>query len=126
MPIYEFLCQDCRKVSEFLVGFGEEEILKCKNCGCAELKKIPSIFTSKVDNTPRASRDDGGWEKEVKKKVRSGECEDYKTINRKMIKKELIEQCGADQKMVERVEKRIEKEEKAEEQSIEKDLKGII
>ena len=60
MPIYEYKCKDCGKVSEFLVGVGQqdEEISaegarlpdgqgsasgrKCSHCGGAKLDKIIS------------------------------------------------------------------------------------
>ncbi len=41
MPIYEYQCKSCGKISEFLVGVtqGKAEI-KCKHCGSRELNKI--------------------------------------------------------------------------------------
>ena len=41
MPIYEYRCKDCGKVSEFLEGVGEEKIEKvCKYCKSKELSKV--------------------------------------------------------------------------------------
>jgi len=41
MPIYEYECRDCGKISEFLVGVGQEKTeLKCRSCGGEKLKKI--------------------------------------------------------------------------------------
>jgi putative FmdB family regulatory protein len=36
MPIYEYRCQSCGAVSEFLVGRGDDEKVRCKVCGEAE------------------------------------------------------------------------------------------
>ncbi len=41
MPIYEYQCKNCGKVSEYLVGVAQEEIeIKCKLCGSKKLNKI--------------------------------------------------------------------------------------
>jgi len=44
MPIYEYECIDCGKVSEILVGIGgQSDVLQCKYCGGTTLNKIPSF-----------------------------------------------------------------------------------
>ncbi len=41
MPVYEYQCKKCGKVSEFLLGVVQESIeIKCKDCGSEELDKI--------------------------------------------------------------------------------------
>ena len=41
MPIYEYRCNNCGGVSEFLEGVGQEKIEKiCKHCGSKKLSKI--------------------------------------------------------------------------------------
>ena len=41
MPIYEYKCNTCSKISEFLEGVGQERIEKlCKHCGAKNLSKI--------------------------------------------------------------------------------------
>jgi len=41
MPIYEYRCNNCGKVSEFLEGIGGSEVDKtCKHCGSKKLDKI--------------------------------------------------------------------------------------
>lgn len=41
MPVYEYQCKNCGKVSEFLIGVVQENIeIKCKYCGSKELNKI--------------------------------------------------------------------------------------
>ena len=43
MPIYEYRCAECGKVSEFLEGVVEDEIeKKCKHCGSRQLNRILS------------------------------------------------------------------------------------
>jgi len=48
MPIYEYRCAKCHRVSEFLVGVGQEETeIKCRYCGSKELNKmISATFVS--------------------------------------------------------------------------------
>jgi putative FmdB family regulatory protein len=43
MPIYEYRCENCDEISEFLVGVTQQkEEIKCKRCGGKELNKILS------------------------------------------------------------------------------------
>ncbi|MFA5105119.1 MAG: FmdB family zinc ribbon protein [Candidatus Margulisiibacteriota bacterium] len=39
MPIYEYRCNDCKKVIEEHQGFNDKPLTKCKECGGA-LKRI--------------------------------------------------------------------------------------
>jgi putative FmdB family regulatory protein len=49
MPIYEYRCNDCGAVSEFLVGMGSQsKPLSCKQCGSSQLEKMLSISHSVV------------------------------------------------------------------------------
>ncbi|NWF94456.1 MAG: zinc ribbon domain-containing protein [Syntrophaceae bacterium] len=44
MPIYEYRCNHCGAISEFLVGVGSNsEALSCKECGSPELEKMISV-----------------------------------------------------------------------------------
>ena len=43
MPVYEYKCKDCGKVSEILV-FSSEETPDCKHCGSKNIEKILSRF----------------------------------------------------------------------------------
>jgi putative FmdB family regulatory protein len=36
MPIYEYECQQCGAVSEYLVGVGYDDSVECKECGSSE------------------------------------------------------------------------------------------
>lgn len=41
MPIYEYKCNDCGEISEFLIGVGQGEAeIKCNSCGSKKLEKI--------------------------------------------------------------------------------------
>ena len=43
MPIYEYECKDCGKMSEFLVGVSQDKLeIKCRHCGSRKLGKIIS------------------------------------------------------------------------------------
>ena len=55
MPIYEYRCNRCGKVSEILVGVGSDgEILTCKHCGSGDLEKILSVSSFTVTDGSRA------------------------------------------------------------------------
>ena len=45
MPIYDYQCRDCGSVSEVLV-LGEEEALKCSQCGGSNMTKQLSAHSS--------------------------------------------------------------------------------
>ncbi|MGC8979704.1 FmdB family zinc ribbon protein [Caldisericum sp.] len=43
MPIYEYRCVKCGKVTEFIEGIGQDDVeKKCKYCGSIQLTKILS------------------------------------------------------------------------------------
>ena len=55
MPIYEFKCLDCEKVSELLVGIGrssDEE--KCPLCGGHRLEKLMSAASIGARSSPES------------------------------------------------------------------------
>jgi len=56
MPIYEYQCAKCGKVSEFLVGVGQDgAAIECKSCGGDKMNRIFSgSFISTGGNTDGA------------------------------------------------------------------------
>ncbi|MDH5186021.1 MAG: hypothetical protein OEZ20_02825 [candidate division WOR-3 bacterium] len=52
MPIYEYQCKNCGKISEFLIGVVQDKIeIKCKHCKSKELDRVFSkSFISKSGN----------------------------------------------------------------------------
>lgn len=42
MPIYEYQCEACGAISEYLVGLGDDERVVCKVCGASGMKRILS------------------------------------------------------------------------------------
>jgi putative FmdB family regulatory protein len=55
MPIYEYECSDCGKVSEIMVGIGRQsDVLQCKYCGSTTLNKILSFAS--IATTPLRSK----------------------------------------------------------------------
>jgi len=45
MPIYEYQCEKCKQISEFII-FGDDEQLTCKKCGGKKLVKLMSAHSS--------------------------------------------------------------------------------
>ncbi|MBU1262405.1 zinc ribbon domain-containing protein [bacterium] len=45
MPIYEYKCNECVFLSEFLIRPSHKEELVCQKCGGTELTKIISTFS---------------------------------------------------------------------------------
>jgi len=38
MPIYEYMCEDCGMVSEFLIGVGKGDTeIRCRDCGSIKM-----------------------------------------------------------------------------------------
>jgi putative FmdB family regulatory protein len=54
MPIYEYKCDKCGEVNEFIV-FGDDETLQCKTCSSTKLTKLMSAH-----NTTSSSPQFGG------------------------------------------------------------------
>ncbi|MHC4638730.1 MAG: FmdB family zinc ribbon protein [Planctomycetota bacterium] len=48
MPIFEYQCVDCGKVSEFLERTGEKLKKACTHCGGGKLKRQFSVFSPAV------------------------------------------------------------------------------
>ena len=42
MPIYEYRCELCGRVSEHLMGVGEGEPIRCRHCGSEKVIRILS------------------------------------------------------------------------------------
>jgi putative FmdB family regulatory protein len=50
MPLFEYRCNDCGKVNEFLIGVSQESAsIECSSCGSTSLEKMISAsnFVSK-------------------------------------------------------------------------------
>jgi putative FmdB family regulatory protein len=45
MPLYDYLCLDCARISELLVT-GSEDQPVCRSCGSSNLKKMLSAHSS--------------------------------------------------------------------------------
>jgi len=59
LPIFEYLCNDCGKLSEILI-FHEEKAQKCTFCGSSDIKKLlstPSSMSGQVKNTMPGPKD---------------------------------------------------------------------
>jgi putative FmdB family regulatory protein len=56
MPVFEYKCSDCGKISEFLERVGSKEKRACSHCGGKKLAKQFSTFVGVVKN-PSAGSD---------------------------------------------------------------------
>jgi len=45
MPIFEYKCAECGKVTEFLQNRTRRTKLRCLHCGSEELEKLFSVFS---------------------------------------------------------------------------------
>ncbi len=49
MPIYEFVCQECKNLVEFFIKNPKEEVaLRCSSCGSSELQRVISRCNSTI------------------------------------------------------------------------------
>ena len=48
MPIFEYKCAECGKVSEFLQKPGRRTKLRCPDCGGEKMDKLFSVFAPGV------------------------------------------------------------------------------
>jgi putative FmdB family regulatory protein len=55
MPIYEYRCQQCGAVSEYLVGIGCDDPIVCKDCGSSQMSRILSTGSFSFQSSQRAS-----------------------------------------------------------------------
>jgi len=47
MPIYEYRCEDCGKISELLTGIGSSsDQIKCSHCGGKNVCKLMSVSST--------------------------------------------------------------------------------
>ncbi len=46
MPLYEYQCESCGKLSEYLVGVGSDQPdLACTSCGSVKLERMISLIS---------------------------------------------------------------------------------
>jgi putative FmdB family regulatory protein len=55
MPIYEYRCEACGAVSEYLVGLGDDERIQCKVCGASGMNRILSASSFTLQSSRRMS-----------------------------------------------------------------------
>ena len=53
MPIYEYRCETCGDVSEYLVGLGDDERIQCKVCGASGMARILSASSFTLQSPGR-------------------------------------------------------------------------
>ncbi|MFP3868769.1 MAG: FmdB family zinc ribbon protein [Desulfobacteraceae bacterium] len=57
MPIYEYQCQKCKKISDFLVLNREESLTPiCPHCGCGQMLRVMSRFRARLSEETRMER----------------------------------------------------------------------
>ena len=79
MPIYEYKCNDCGKVSEIMVGINvQDDTLQCKYCGSTSLKKTPTFASISMGSTRPRGRTCCGREERCDKPPCSTDGSCYK------------------------------------------------
>ena len=53
MPIYEYRCESCGAVSEYLIGLGDEERIQCRECGSLKMDRILSASSFTLQSSRR-------------------------------------------------------------------------
>lgn len=54
MPIYEYQCEACGSVSEYLVGMGNhDEPIQCRQCGSREMNRVLSTSSFTLQSSER-------------------------------------------------------------------------
>ncbi|MHC4113817.1 MAG: FmdB family zinc ribbon protein [Planctomycetota bacterium] len=48
MPVFEYKCDKCGKISEFLEGLGTRADRRCQHCGGKRLARQISVFSPRV------------------------------------------------------------------------------
>lgn len=91
MPLFEFVCQKCRKQFTFLSGvIADNSEPKCPQCGSLELQKLMSRF--------KAGRSDDARMEAVAEKMESRDLDDAKELSRfaREMGRELSSESGED------------------------------
>lgn len=107
MPLFEFVCRDCKKQFTFLSGvIAENNDPKCPRCGSLHLQKLMSRFA-------RGRSDDDRMEA-IADKIDSRDIDDPKELRRfaREMGRELGAESGED--MSAEIEEMIEEEERGE------------
>jgi putative FmdB family regulatory protein len=55
MPIYEYRCETCGTLSEYLVGMGKDDPVICRQCGSHEMNRILSVSSFSLQPDGRVS-----------------------------------------------------------------------
>jgi len=55
MPIFEYACQNCGKVAEFLEASDTKDVHVCPECGGKNMAKLLSVFAGRVKESRSAS-----------------------------------------------------------------------
>ncbi|MBW1800317.1 MAG: zinc ribbon domain-containing protein [Deltaproteobacteria bacterium] len=53
MPIYEYQCEACGTICEYLVGVGDDEGIKCSHCGSSSMNRILSVASFTLQTEQR-------------------------------------------------------------------------
>jgi len=59
MPIFEYRCEKCGEVNEFLI-LGKQEQLQCKQCGAKDLTKLLSAHNTTGNSSPKFAEPSSG------------------------------------------------------------------
>ncbi|MFW5684598.1 MAG: FmdB family zinc ribbon protein [Spirochaetota bacterium] len=74
MPLYEYQCSSCGRVSEHLVGVGSEQPLLACSCGSSELRRMISLVSVQRGAAPEACCGGGACESGACENPHAGSC----------------------------------------------------
>jgi putative FmdB family regulatory protein len=49
MPLFDYQCEKCGHVTEFLESAGSEKVHRCEKCGSTRTKKMLSAFSVRAE-----------------------------------------------------------------------------
>jgi putative FmdB family regulatory protein len=77
VPIFEYKCQACKKITEEIVSSSSIKSIRCPQCGKKSIQQFPTNMTFELKYDPK--RDKFSWGKEGYSRTRR-----YEEIDKKM------------------------------------------
>ncbi len=59
MPLYEYNCPKCKKIFETIVSISRQDDVKCPDCGCSDVERVLSLFSTAAGSSSSCSAPSG-------------------------------------------------------------------